>query len=147
MNHLNIHHFIEIFPLYNFSFLLNQENSEGAITIESITFIKILAIWTLNLMSYLYLAIKFFKFLCYAKMTCEWFPLINPYLWPFSFFKSATGPYFRYWASILPALKLQKSSVEISGIISLEALNIIIYFCGKVVNAMIIILEGLEKIH
>jgi hypothetical protein len=56
-----------------------------------------------------------------------------------------TGPYFALWARILPSIKFEKSSVEISGIIALESLNSFIYFCVKTVNFLILFLEQLEK--
>jgi len=78
-------------------------------------------------------------------MTFEWLPMINPYVWPFSVFHVLTGPYFALWARILPSIKFEKSSVEISGIIALESLNSFIYFCVKTVNFLILFLEQLEK--
>jgi hypothetical protein len=41
----------------------------------------------------------------------------------------------------LPSIKLDKSSVEISGIIALEALNSLIYFCVRFTNILLVILE------
>jgi uncharacterized protein YggT (Ycf19 family) len=79
-------------------------------------------------------------------MTCEWFPMLNPYQWPFSFLQTVTVPYFRFWSKLLPSLKFQKSSVEISGIVALEALNAIIYFCVRWVNLFLVILKSSEKI-
>ena len=110
--------------------------------IESIHFFSVLL---LNLCSYIYIFIKFYKVLCYAKLTCEWFPMINPYQWPFSFLQSLTRPYFQFWSKILPTIKLKKASVEISGIIALEALNAIIYFCVRSVNTLIVTLGELEE--
>jgi hypothetical protein len=40
----------------------------------------------INIISYLYILVKFYKVLCYSKLTFEWLPMINPYIWPFSFF-------------------------------------------------------------
>ena len=74
-------------------------------------------------------------------MTFEWLPMINPYVWPFSIFQVLTGPYFAFWSKILPSIKLDKSSVEISGIIGLEALNSLIYFCVRFTNILLAILE------
>jgi len=71
--------------------------------------------------------------------------MINPYQWPFSFLQSLTRPYFLFWSKILPTIKLKKASVEISGIIALEALNAIIYFCVRSVNTLIVTLSELEE--
>ena len=99
----------------------------------------------LNIFSYLYILVKFYKFLCYTKITCEWFPMLNPYVWPLSLIRMMTVPYFQFWSKLLPALKFQKSSVEISGIIALEALNSIIYFCVHLVNDLVSILQVLDR--
>ena len=111
----------------------------------TLTFIHELAVFLLNAVAYSYILVKFYKVLCYSKMTFDWLPMINPYVWPFSFFQLMTGPYFAFWAKILPNLKLEKSSVEISGIVALEALNTIIYFCVRFTGDLIIFLEELEK--
>jgi len=112
---------------------------------EIIKSAMILAVLLLNFISYLYIVIKFYKVLCYAKLTCDWFPMLNPYNWPFSFLQTITNPYFRFWSRILPSLKFKKSSVEISGIIALEGLNVVIYFCVRFVNILVVALDNMEK--
>lgn len=113
---------------------------------ETLLLGKQVAIFLLNLTSYIYLFLKFYKVLCYSKMTFEWLPMINPYVWPFSIFQLLTTPYFAFWAKILPSIKLDKSSVEISGIIALEALNSFIYFCVRFTSQLLKILEETEKL-
>jgi hypothetical protein len=108
-------------------------------------FIRTLSIFLVNVAAYSYILVKFFKVLCYSKMTFEWLPMINPYIWPFSIFQILTGPYFAFWAKILPSIKLDKSSIEISGIVGLEVLNSLIYLCVRFTNILIIILDELEK--
>ena len=76
-------------------------------------FIHELSVLLINVVSYLYILLKFYKVLCYSRMTFDWMPMINPYIWPFSFFQLMTGPYFAFWSKILPNLKLEKSSIEI----------------------------------
>jgi len=110
-------------------------------------FIHELSVLLINVVSYLYILLKFYKVLCYSRMTFDWMPMINPYIWPFSFFQLMTGPYFAFWSKILPNLKLEKSSIEISGIVGLEALNALIYFCVRFTNILIVILEEKEKIN
>ena len=100
-------------------------------------FIHELSVLLINVVSYLYILLKFYKVLCYSRMTFDWMPMINPYIWPFSFFQLMTGPYFAFWSKILPNLKLEKSSIEISGIVGLEALNALIYFCVRFTNILI----------
>lgn len=125
------------------SFVLGFINSDNNL---SSTIFHSLAVFFLNAVSYLYIFIKFYKVLCYSKMTFEWLPMINPYVWPFSIFHVLTGPYFAFWSKILPTIKFERSSVEISGIIALESLNSLIYFCVKATNQLILVLEELEKI-
>lgn len=103
------------------------------------------AIILFNLTSYSYIFTKFYKVLCYSKLTFEWLPMINPYIWPFSMFHVLTAPYFRLWAKILPPIKFEKSSFDISGIIALEALNSILYFCVRFSNFIVLILVETEK--
>jgi hypothetical protein len=113
---------------------------------EDITvFVHSFSIFLINFISYAYILLKFYKVLCYSKMTFEWLPMINPYIWPFSFFHILTAPYFAFWSRILPAIKLDNSSVEISGIIALEALNSFTYFCVNLTTRLIIILEETEQ--
>jgi hypothetical protein len=45
----------------------------------------------------------------------------------------------------LPTIKFEKSSVEISGIIALESLNSLVYFCVKLTNLLIVFLEETEQ--
>ena len=125
------------------SFVLGFINSDNNL---SSTIFHSLAVFLLNAVSYLYIFIKFYKVLCYSKMTFEWLPMINPYVWPFSIFHVLTGPYFAFWSKILPTIKFERSSVEISGIIALESLNSLIYFCVKATNQLSLVLEELEKI-
>ena len=49
----------------------------------TIYFTHHLSIFLVNFISYLYILVKFYKVLCYSKMTFEWLPMINPYVWPF----------------------------------------------------------------
>lgn len=113
------------------------------ITLQIIHF---LSVFLVNAISYLYIFIKFYKVLCYSKMTFEWLPIINPYIWPFSLFQVLTVPYFSFWAKIFPSIKFENSSLEISGIIALEALNSLLFFCVRSTHSLITILEETEKL-
>jgi uncharacterized protein YggT (Ycf19 family) len=104
------------------------------------------AVFILNMVSYLYIFAKIFKVMCYSKLTFEWLPLINPYVWPFSLFNAITNPYFRMWSQILPPIKFEKTSVEISAIIALEALNSIIYFLVRFSHVLVGILQETEQL-
>lgn len=137
--------FLTYFNLFLTCSVYNEKLTEAMGDPELVKSTMFLAVFLLNLISYLYIAVKFYKVLCYAKLTCEWFPMLNPYNWPFSFLQAITNPYFRFWSKILPSLKFKKSSVEISGIIALEALNAIIYFCVRSVNVLVIALDNMDK--
>ena len=133
--------------MVTFDFLNNFDSIFSTILKNnfSVSFLHYLSILLINITAYVYVLIKFYKVLCYSKMTFEWLPMINPYLWPFSMFQVLTGPYFQFWAKILPSVKFEKSSLEISGIIALEALNSLIFFCVRFTNMLINFLEQTEK--
>jgi hypothetical protein len=104
-------------------------------------------LFLLNSSSYIYLFVKFYRVLCYSKMTFEWLPMINPYIWPFSFFRILTDPYFYFWAKLLPSIKFEKSSVDISGIVGLEVLNSFIHILVRVTNLLIGVLETIHHMY
>jgi uncharacterized protein YggT (Ycf19 family) len=104
------------------------------------------AVILLNIVAYLYVITKIFKVMCYSKLTFEWLPLINPYVWPFSLFNAITNPYFRMWSQILPPIKFEKTSIEISAIIALEALNSLIYFFVRCSHVLVAILQETERL-
>jgi hypothetical protein len=112
---------------------------------KSIYLLHYSSILLVNLAAYLYVVVRFYKVLCYSKMTFEWLPMINPYVWPFSMFQVLTNPYFNFWAKLLPMLKFEKSSLEISGIVGLEALNSCTFFFVKLTGVLLPILEKTEK--
>ena len=103
------------------------------------------AITLLNIFSYAYVFLKFYKVLCYSRLTVEWLPMMNAYSWPFSVFHILTAPYFKFWSFMLPAIKLEKSSLEISSIIALEALSASLFLCVRCVNYLVIVLEQAEE--
>jgi len=113
---------------------------------SSILFTHEIAVILLNIVAYLYIITKIFKVMCYSKLTFEWLPLINPYVWPFSLFHTITNPYFRMWSQILPPIKFEKTSIEISAIIALEALNSLIYFFVRSSHVLIAILQETERL-
>jgi hypothetical protein len=102
-------------------------------------------IFLVNILSYSYVFIKFYRVMCYSRMTFEWFPLINPYKWPFSWFETFTQSYFDFWANLFPNIRFENSSVDVSSIIALEGLNSVLYFCVRLTQILIVFLEELEK--
>ena len=111
-----------------------------------LTLIHYLSIILINFISYAYVFAKLYKVLCFSKLTFDWLPMINPYVWPFSFFKLVTDPYFKIWAKILPSVKFEKRSVDISAIIALESLNTIVFLLVVLANEFLVILEETEQV-
>jgi|APCry1669190646_1035306.scaffolds.fasta_scaffold19530_2 hypothetical protein len=103
------------------------------------------ALVLVNCLAYSYIFLKLFKTLCYSKMTFDWLPMINPYIWPFSLFDLVTGWYFEFWEKIFPTLKFESATFDISAIMALEAINSIMYFCVKLANFLIVVLEETEQ--
>lgn len=99
------------------------------------------SILLLNMTSYFYVFLKFYRVLCYSRMTFDWLPMINPYIWPFSIFHLLTGPYFSFWSKILPSIKIERSSIEISAIVALEVLNSLTYFSVQFCNFLVFVLR------
>jgi uncharacterized protein YggT (Ycf19 family) len=118
---------------------LESFNSETASSIYIITKLFF------HFFYFLCFLLKLYKFLCYLKMTIEWFPMINPFSWPFSFIRNLTIPYFRWWSRVLPAIKFKKASIDISAIISLEALNAISHVCINLVNLLVLIMIEMKQ--
>ena len=109
-------------------------------------FLYILIFILINLLSFFYLCLKFYKVICYSRLTFEWLPMLNPYDWPFSFFQLVTTPYFNFWLRIMPVIQLQTSSLEVSGIIALEALNALAYLCVRLFNLLSLFLKELNTL-
>ena len=112
----------------------------------SIQIVHFLSVFLINFISYLYILVKFYKVMCYSKLTFEWLPMINPYYWPFSIFEGLTAPYFAFWQRVFPSIKLKKGSFDISRIMALESLNSLTFFCIRGVTYLIDYLEQTEKI-
>ena len=73
---------------------LNFDISFLAKNVFVLGFIREFYILLLNFSAYAFILLKLFKVLCYSSLTFDWLPMINPYIWPFSFFRVATGWYF-----------------------------------------------------
>jgi uncharacterized protein YggT (Ycf19 family) len=134
--------------LINNSFLINVRqiiNYLESVDKNTLTSLYILSKLAFHFFSYVYFIVKFYKLLCYSKMTIEWFPMINPYYWPFSFIRKFTMPYFRWWSRILPTIKFKKASIDVSAIIALEALNAIIYFCVRFANLFALLILSTQQ--
>jgi|APCry1669192319_1035405.scaffolds.fasta_scaffold00023_40 hypothetical protein len=100
----------------------------------------------LNVLLYAILGLKVFRVLCYSKLTFDWFPLINPYIWPQSILTSLTQPYFRFWSRLLPAINFEKSSVRISSLVALEILNSLLFLFVRISKLIILLLLENEKL-
>lgn len=82
----------------------------------------------LDLFTFLYVSVKFYRVLCYTQITFDQLPLFNPYLWPVAPIRILTNPYFRFWRKILPPVRIGKVGFEISSIMAFEALASILYY-------------------
>jgi uncharacterized protein YggT (Ycf19 family) len=80
-----------------------------------------------DIVGYCYILLKVYRIICFSKVTLDQLPLINPYKWPFSFFRVLTQPYFRVCHSLIPSLKIGKVAYDVSTIVGLEALSSLIY--------------------
>lgn len=80
-----------------------------------------------DLLACLYTLLKIYRILCFSKITFDQLPLLNPYKWPLAFFRIVTQPYFRFWARLLPTMKLGNSTYDISIILGLEAISCFIF--------------------
>jgi hypothetical protein len=99
----------------------------------------------LQSLSFFYGMMKFYRGLCYTKITFDWFPLIDPNWWPLAIINSLTSPYFAFWEFLIPTLRFQKSSLNISGIIALEMLSTILsyfVFFGNLISLEITQIEA-----
>jgi hypothetical protein len=88
-----------------------------------------LLILLMDVIAYIYTLLKIFRILCYTKVTMDQLPLLNPYQWPFSFFRIVTVPYFRFWSILIPPVRMGKGSYDISAIVGLEAIGSFIAMC------------------
>jgi hypothetical protein len=71
--------------------------------------------------------------------------MINPYAWPFSIFQVITRPYYAFWSKIMPPIKFEKSSFEVSAMVGLIALNSVSYLFVRIANVIVIYLDYVEK--
>ena len=94
---------------------------------ETVRFIAYLLVLFSDMVAFLYSLLKIYRILCYSKITFDQLPILNPYKWPFSFFRVITKPYFKFWSNCIPSLKLGKVSYDVSSIVGLEMLSSLIY--------------------
>lgn len=85
-----------------------------------------------DLIGYFYVLIKIYRVLCFTKITFDQLPMFNPYKWPFSIIRIITQPYFKFWAKLLPNLRLGKVSYDVSAILGLEVLSGLLLFCSQI---------------
>ena len=103
---------------------------------ENIRFIAYILVLISDLVAFLYTLLKIYRILCYSKITFDQLPILNPYKWPFSFFRIITKPYFKFWGNRVPSLKLGKVSYDVSSIVGLEMLSSLIY-CSLQLRTML----------
>lgn len=86
----------------------------------------------LHTIIFCFIFIQVYKALCYSKVTLDWFPLLNPYLWPFFLIKKSTQFYFYFWSKLVPKIKLYIISRDLSYVIALDALIVLLYICQTI---------------
>lgn len=91
-----------------------------------------LLIFVSNFLYYFLIFLKFYRVLCFSKITFDGLPMINPYIWPFSIFRILTKPYFKFWKKTFPNLQSGRGAFDVSLILALEVLSAIIYFLSQV---------------
>jgi hypothetical protein len=79
--------------------------------------------------------------MCFTKITFDGLPMINPYIWPFSFFRVYTQSYFAFWAKLIPPVRYGKSTFDVSLVLGIEALTSITYLMTQL-RYLIIIFDG-----
>lgn len=89
---------------------------------------------TLNIAALVWFTVRIFKVLLYMKLTLEFFPIINPYVWPYSILRWLTTWYFEFWRVFLPPIRLRRSSVSMPVFVAIEALTPVLSFCLFIVN-------------
>lgn len=105
--------------LKNLLSFLNQLNYHRMVIIG----LKRVLISLIHMCSNCYMFLKVFKVLCYLKLTIDWFPLINPYNWPFSLLRLITKPYFKFWLNVLPYIRFRRTSVNVAHLVAIESLT------------------------
>lgn len=123
--------------MINFFNNLNEIEYFSSLSSEEINIIFIylwlyFLVFAGNFLYYFIFFIKFYRILCFSKITFDGLPMINPYIWPFSIFRVLTQPYFQFWSKLLPTFKSGKSSFDISLILGLEALSALIFILTQI---------------
>lgn len=89
---------------------------------------------TLNLAALVWSLVRIFKVLLYMKLGLEFFPILNPYVWPYSILHWLTSWYFEFWRIFLPPFRFKRSSISIPLYVAVEALTPILYVSLYIVN-------------
>jgi len=85
--------------------------------------------------------IKFFKVLCFTKLTFDQLVLFNPYRWPLSVIRVLTGFYFKIWHNLLPPVRLGTGSMDLSILMGLEFLNNMV-FVSEMISKNLLVFVG-----
>lgn len=118
-----------------------QSLSEGNVDFSILFFTHFFSLFIVNLLSFFYFLMKVYRVVCYAKLTFDWLPMLNPYEWPFSLFTTLTRPYFQFWQKYFPTIKFGNSFIQVSSLIGIEVLNAVLYFCMRITQFFLSILE------
>ena len=131
------------------SIKLTDPNSSFLISDLYVSFfiplVKFLVTLSLNLAVLFYILLRWFSFFCTLKITLEWFPLLNPYKWPYILIGDVTNWYFNECEKVFPPIRLPAQSINLGVIIGLETLNFLASIVLGVLNFCTDFLTLLEK--
>ncbi len=94
---------------------------------------KLLINFLIELFLQLFLISAFFRVLCYTKLTFDWFAKFNPNMWPYSVITSIVNPYFSFFSSKIPMLRVEIGIFDPSMFLSLQIVNLITWICFQIV--------------
>jgi hypothetical protein len=129
-------YFLKTLPIF-----LNNLN----ITRLAILGLKKFITFLLHICANCYIFLKIFKVICYLKLTIDWFPLINPYSWPFSLLRLITRPYFKFWLNVLPYIRFHRTSLNVAHLIAIESLTSFITVSTVLITQLTTFLTKADK--
>lgn len=92
-----------------------------------------------------YLLLKVYRVIIFTFVTIEQIPTINPYLFPSSWIRVLTMPYFNFWLSFCPRVRLGKVVLDSSFLIAIEFLEILISVISDIRLSILIAIDQLAS--
>lgn len=110
---------------------------------ETDSIIIFLMVFLSNFFMLFYLLLKVYRVVIFTFVTIEQIPTINPYLFPASWIRVLTMPYFDFWLSFCPRVRLGKVVLDSSFLIAIEFLEILISIISDVRLSILLALDQL----